>query len=81
MIDGPIQFADDDGIRWSVDARPAPRPDAPENELLIFVSDDGQRRACNGARPPGATWQDVEERVWRALLRYADTSVPEPRSD
>ncbi len=68
----PIAFSDDDGRRWTVDACPAPRPDSPDNEVLIFTSEDGERRTCNGCRPVGATWEAVEERVWRALLHYAD---------
>ena len=79
MTDTPVQFSDDDGTRWTVVARPAPRPDSPDNEVLVFTSEDGARRTCNGCRPQGATWDDVEVRVWQALLRYADADVPEAR--
>jgi hypothetical protein len=80
MIERPIAFVDDDGVRWTVVSRPAPRPDSPDNEVLIFTSDEGKRRTCDGCRPEGATWVDIEDRVWRALLHYAD-EAPEGRGD
>jgi len=80
MIERPIAFEDEDGVRWAVVSRPAPRPDSPDNEVLVFTSQDGKRRTCNGCRPKGGAWDDVEERVWRALLHYAD-EVTEGRVD
>jgi hypothetical protein len=73
----PIAFNDELGVRWTVAAHAAPRPNEPSNTTLVFTSESGERRTCDACLPPGATWDDVEERIWSALLRYSDTAPHE----
>jgi len=68
----PIAFHDEQGIRWTVTAQPGARSDEPGNVTLIFTSESGERRTCEGCLPDGGTWEDVDERAWRALLHHAD---------
>jgi hypothetical protein len=75
-----IAFDDEDGVRWNVTPRRAPPSEEPANTTLVFTSETGERRTYTTCLPEGATWDDVEERVWCALLRYADVA-PEPRSE
>jgi hypothetical protein len=74
-----IAFADEDGVRWTVTPRSAPPSEEPGKTTLVFTSESGEQRRCTACLPEGGTWDDVEERVWCALLRYAD-AAPESRS-
>ena len=67
----PIAFYDERGVRWTVAADPAPPPGDPGNATLVFTSESGERRTCEGCLPEGGSWDDVDERVWCTLLRYA----------
>ena len=67
-----IAFHDEEGVRWRVVPHPAPGPEDPGNTTLVFTSERGERRTCEGCLPEGGTWDDVDERVWCALLRHAE---------
>jgi hypothetical protein len=67
-----IDFHDADGLGWRVVPQPAPAPEAPGNMTLVFTSERGERRTCDARLPEGGTWEDVDERVWCALLRHAE---------
>ena len=71
-----IAFYDERGVRWTVATRPALRPDDPGNTTLVFTSERGERRVCEGCLPEGGTWEDVDDRVWCALLRHAEVLPP-----
>jgi hypothetical protein len=66
-------------MRWTVSPHGAPSSEEPGETTLIFTSESGEQRTCTASLPEGGTWDDVEERVWCALLRYADVA-PEPGS-
>jgi len=67
-----ITFRDEDAVRWMVVPQPAPGGDTPVRTTLVFTSERGERRTCEGCLPEGGTWDDVDQRVWCALLRHAD---------
>jgi hypothetical protein len=71
----PIAFHDAEGVRWRVVPHAALGPEHPRNTTLVFTSERGDRRTCDGCLPEGGTWEEVDERVWCALLRHAD-AVP-----
>jgi hypothetical protein len=71
-----IAFFDERGVRWTVAAQPAPRPDDPHTTTLLFTSEPGERRTCEGSLPEGGTWEDVDDRVWCTLLRHAQVVSP-----
>lgn len=68
----PIAFYDEQGIQWTVLAHPAPQRESPDKATLVFTSEAGERRTCEGCLPEGGTWDEVDERVWCALVRHAD---------
>jgi hypothetical protein len=68
----PIAFHDADGVRWRAVPHAAPGPGHPGNTTLVFTSERGERRTCDGCLPEGGTWEEVDERVWCALLRHAE---------
>lgn len=74
----PIAFQDEFGVRWTVAPQAAPRADEPNNNTLVFTSDSGERRTCDACLPEGTSWEDVEERVWAALLRYSEVAPDRP---
>jgi hypothetical protein len=76
-----IAFADEDGIRWTVTPRSATPSEESGNTTLVFTSESGERRTCTACLPHGGTWDDVEERVWCALLRYADVTPAARNAD
>jgi hypothetical protein len=65
-------FHDEQRLRWTVVAQTAPRSEESGNTVLVFTSEQGERRMCHGCLPEGGTWDEVDERVWRALLRHAE---------
>jgi hypothetical protein len=67
-----ITFRDEHAVRWTVAPQPAPEGDTPDRTTLVFTSEWGERRVCEGCLPEGGTWDDVDQRVWCALLRHAD---------
>jgi hypothetical protein len=73
VIESPITFWDDVGVRWTVVARRVPRTGQPDDEVLIFTSESGERRSCDGCLPEGAAWENVQERAWRTLLRHSES--------
>ena len=75
----PIDFHDDDGLRWSV-ATPDARSDGPSHATLVFVSESGERRTSEAWLPTGATLEDVEERTWCAFLRYSHVTAVDAES-
>jgi hypothetical protein len=74
----PVDFQDESGARWTVDANAAPRSEEPGKTTLVFTSQSGECRICDAALPEGATWDDVDERIWRTLLRYAEPGPGKP---
>jgi len=74
----PIAFHDEFGARWTVAPQAAPRSDEPTNTTLVFTSESGERRTFDACLPDGSTWEDVEERVWAALLRYSEAPPDRP---
>ena len=67
----PIAFRDEKAVRWTVVAhRPAKDPD-PSHTTLVFTSEGGELRICDGCLPDGATWDEVEDRAWCVLLHHA----------
>jgi hypothetical protein len=73
-----IAFPDEFGVRWTVAPLAAPRSDEPGNTTLVFTSESGERRTCDACLPEGTTWEEVEERVWVALLRYSEAAPERP---
>ena len=73
-----IAFHDEKGVRWTVEPHPSPLPKEPAHTTLLFTSERGERRRCVGCLPEGGTWDDVDERVWWALLRYAEVFDEQP---
>ena len=71
-----IAFSDERGVRWTVAMQPAPRAEQPGRTTLVFTSEPGERRTCEGCLPEGGTWDDVDERVWCARLRHAEVVTP-----
>ena len=70
-----IAFEDEDGVRWTVTPRRASRSGTdPAETTLVFTSESGQRRTCEACLPEGASWDDVDERVWWTLLRHAEAA-------
>jgi hypothetical protein len=73
-----IAFHDAAGVRWSVLPHSAPGPEHARNTTLVFMSERGERRTCDGCLPEGGTWDEVDERVWCALLRHAEVMTAGP---
>jgi hypothetical protein len=73
-----IAFQDEFGVHWTVAPQAAPRPDEPSNTTLIFTSESGECRRCDACLPEGGTWEEVDERIWSALLRYSDAPPARP---
>ena len=72
----PIAFRDERGTRWTVRALEPLQPDEPRTARIVFTSESSEGRTCEACLPEGSTWEEVDERVWRALLRHADPGVP-----
>jgi hypothetical protein len=68
----PIAFEDENAVRWTVVPQPTPRPGEPGHTTLVFTSERGERRTCDGCLPERGTWDEVDQRVWCALLRHAE---------
>jgi hypothetical protein len=66
-----ITFFDNDGIRWTVVPIRAGRVLGAGPVGLEFTSDDGERRVANADIARGVTWQTIDDKEWRALLRDA----------
>jgi hypothetical protein len=73
-----VAFHDENGVRWTVVPHSAPQAEAAGRTTLVFTSERGERRTCEGCLPEGGTWDDVDERVWRALLRYSEVMPATP---
>jgi hypothetical protein len=67
-----ISFRDEKAVRWTVVPHPAPQYEEPGHTTLVFTSERGERRTCDGCLPEGGLWEDVDERAWRTLLRHAE---------
>ena len=74
----PIAFHDEFGACWTVAPQPALRADEPSHTTLVFTGESGERRISDACLPEGSTWEDVEERVWAALLRYSAPAADRP---
>lgn len=77
----PIAFRDEKAVRWTVVPELAPRAGGTGHTTLVFTNEAGEQRACDGCLPPGGAWEEVEQRVWCALLRHADVVPPIGRPD
>ena len=66
-----IAFHDEKSVRWTVVPQCSPGSDEPGHATLVFTSEAGERRTCDGCLPPSGAWEEVEQRVWCALLRHA----------
>jgi hypothetical protein len=77
----PITFRDEKAVCWTVASHSSPRSDEPGHTTLVFTSEGGEQRTCDGWLPPNGVWEDVEERAWRALLRHAEAMPPTARPD
>jgi hypothetical protein len=49
--------------------------EGPSHTTLVFTSDSGERRTSEAWLPEGAAWEDIEDRIWCAFLRYSDSSA------
>ncbi len=71
----PIDFQDESGARWTVETLAASPAGEPGRTTLVFTSPSGERRICDACLPEGATWEEVDDRIWRTLLRYAEPGL------
>jgi hypothetical protein len=71
-----IAFHDEKAVRWTVVPESSPQPGQPGHATLVFTNDAGERRTCDCSLPPGGAWEEVEARVWCALLRHAEVVPP-----
>ena len=67
-----IAFRDERSVRWTVVPQRSSLAGEPSHTTLIFTSDGGERRSCDGCLPEGGTWEEVDVRAWRALLHHAE---------
>jgi hypothetical protein len=67
----PIQFLDENGVRWTVTWRPAEHADLTR---LEFVSETGDRRATEVIPLSDDAWKEINELSWQSLLRGAGSA-------
>jgi hypothetical protein len=74
----PIEFCDDDGLRWTVEHRAVRGAAGARQAVIDLVCESGEHRVCEVLALDEAAWPQVNESAWRALLRRARVIRPRP---
>lgn len=67
----PIEFRDEEGLRWTVEHRIKPAAGGPRQAVIDLVCESGEHRVCEVLPLENGAWEHVNEGAWRALLRRA----------
>ena len=67
----PIEFTDEEGLRWTVEHRALPAGGDPHKVVLDLICESGEHRVAEVFPLDDENWSGVNENAWRFLLRRA----------